>query len=356
MEEDKCLFLELEGGYKYKNSSGRYVFNLVNENTFKCKTVNYIADPIYDNTFNYLFGRDYGKDRLIDFINSIMFPNEEDEAIQLTYENNQFPKLNKKNCKSVIITDIACQIKTIKKKNPFLMCIELQIGNNDSFSKRFTNYSASLKDDNFFKDFFYIGLYFSIIDDEYRGSNDINLSKIKNKGHKLKNMNIIEIDINDEIYNIMNDKPVIINNKEILNNGKEYIKLLGIRNWCSRDSSKYVLPDLSLLSSNEIFVECLKILGSVSQNALSLMKVDEQSLFDDEKEEEDRKYIYSAFSLFITKSDPIDFLEKNNVDLGDYSEHYIKSVLKYEKVKYVKAFIKCLNDNNLLNSGSSYSD
>ena len=355
MEEENSLFLELEGDYDFSEKLGKYIFNLFDKQIFRCKTVNYIADPTYDSTFKILFGREDGKERLIDFINSIMFPNEEDEVKKLTYVNNEFPKLNRKKCKGVIRTDIACQIETLKKKKPFLLCIEMQIGNSGSFSKRLFNYSTSLRNDNFFKDCYSIGLYLSI-NDEYRGSNHINVIKTKNKGYKLNYINIIEIDINDEICNIKNDEPVIINNKQILNNGKEYIKLLGIRNWGSRDLSKYVLPDVSLLSSNEKFVECLKILGSISQNALSLMKVDEQSLLDEEQEKKDRKLIHSAFSLFITGSDPIDYLEKN-VDLKDYSEHYIKSVLEYEKAKYVKNFIKLLNEYNLLmDSCSSSSD
>ena len=208
-------------------------------------------------------------------------------------------------------TDIATQIETSNKRNPFVLYIEMQIGKDgkgNNFSKRFFNYNTSWRNDNFFKDCYFIGLYF-VLDYEYKGSNNVNLIKTRNKEYKSKNINIIDIDINNEIYNIMKDEPVIINKEEIDDNGKEYIKLLGIRNWCKRDSSKYALPKLPLLSSNEIFLECLEILGSVGQNALFLMKVYEQCLFDEEKEKEknDREHIILAFTLFITKSYPINF-------------------------------------------------
>ena len=325
MEEENLLFLKLEGDYSFEKRSGKYIFDLIYDRSFKCKIVNYIADPTYDSTFKYLFGPEDGKTHLIDFINSILFPNEEDEVIKLTYVNNEFPKLNTKICKGVVIrTNIACEIETINKKKPFVMCIEMQIGKCGSLSKRLFNHGTSLRNDNFFKDCYSIGLYISI-DEEYRGSNHINLIKKKKKGYKLKYINIIDIDINNEIDKIMRDESVIINKKEIGEKGKEYIKLLGIRSWCKMDSSKYVLPKISLLSSNKIFLECLEILGSVGQNALSLMKVDEQSLFEEEKEQNDREHIILAFGLFLSKKDPLNFLTENNIDLGDYTEHYIKS-------------------------------
>ena len=182
--------------------------------------------------------------------------------------------------------------------------------------------------------------------------NNKNLIKTKNKSDKLEYINIadIDIDINDIIKNIINNEHVIINNKEIKNNGKEYIKLLGIRNWCSRDSSKYILPKLSLLTSNDIFFECLEILGSVSQNALSLMKVEEQSLFDEENEKRNREAIFISYALFLSKSDPIEYLNKNDVDLKDYSEEDIKSILKDQKMEYVNTFIECLIKEDLLMS------
>ena len=88
-------------------------------NSFNCKTINYIADPAYDITFKYLFWREEGKERLKDFINSIIFPNKEDEVIKLTYINNEFHKLNSKKCKGVIRTDIVCEIETSEIKNHF---------------------------------------------------------------------------------------------------------------------------------------------------------------------------------------------------------------------------------------------
>ena len=87
------------------------------------------------------------------------------------------------------------------------------------------------------------------------------------------------------------------------------------------------------------------------------MKVDEQSLFEEEKEQNDREHIILAFGLFLSKTDPLNFLTENNIDLGDYTEHYIKSLLKTQEVQDVNAFIKILNDNNLLqSSSSSFSD
>ena len=327
----------------------------MDDTIFKSKTVNYIADPAYDSTFKYLFGREDGKWRLIDFISSIMFPNEEEEIEELTYIANEFAKLDRKKCKGVIRTDIACKIKT--NKRIFLLCIEMQIGNNGSFSKRLFNYGTSLRNDNEFTDCYSIGLYLSVAD-KYRGTNYVNLiKKKKQKESKLKFLNVIDIDINDEVYNMMADEPVIINGKEIGNKGKEYIKLLGLRNWAKSDSSKYTLPKISLLSSNPIFIECLELLGSVGQDSISLMKVDEQSILDEKKERQDEIFITHAFDLFMQKKNAIKFLEDNKIDLGDYDSDDISSILlTFGEAEKVNFFIKLLKDNDLiLNSDSSSS-
>ena len=71
MEKEKSLFLELEGGSRFIKKLGEYEFGLVDDDySFNCKTINYIADPAYDSTFKYLFGREEVKERLKDFINS----------------------------------------------------------------------------------------------------------------------------------------------------------------------------------------------------------------------------------------------------------------------------------------------
>ena len=155
----------------------------------------------------------------------------------------------------------------------------------------------------------------------------------------------------------MADEPVIINGKEIGNKGKEYIKLLGLRNWAKSDSSKYTLPKISLLSSNPIFIECLELLGSVGQDSISLMKVDEQSILDEKKERQDEIFITHAFDLFMQKKNAIKFLEDNKIDLGDYDSDDISSILlTFGEAEKVNFFIKLLKDNDLiLNSDSSSS-
>ena len=355
MKDEKTLFLQLDGKFKYDKNLKTYKFKLIGETNknLLSEIINYIADPSYDSIFKILFGGENGKARLIDFINSIMFPNEEDDIEKLTYINNEFPILDSKKGKSFILADIVCEIKTKNNKKPFLLCIEMEIGNNGNFSNRLIKYSTSLRNANKFKDCYAIGLYLRN-KDEYRGTNCINL--IKNKKINLKNINIIDIDINDKICNIDKDEPVIINGKEIGNNGKEYIKLLGIRNWGITDVFKYVLPKISILSENQIFIECLEILGSFSQNALSLLRVDEQSILDDTKIIQDKENIFGAFIAFIQKSDPLKFLNKYNVDLEDYTDDYIKSVLKRQDIKLVNEFVQILKDNNLLSEEVPLSD
>ena len=90
------------------------------------------------------------------------------------------------------------------------------------------------------------------------------------------------------------------------------------------------------------------ILLILNQNTLSLIKVDEQTLLDEENEKRNREGIISSFALFISDSDPIEYLKEQYVDLKDYTKEDIKTVLKYQKIEKVNSFIELLIEEDLL--------
>ena len=351
MENEDSYFLRYIGSSEKDKESGKYNFFLKDNIIYKAKKINYIADPCYDCTFKILFGCENGKKRLMDLLNSIIFPDEDedDEIIELAYVNNEFTKFNKKNNRDTIRADITSRVKTFDG-NEFLICLEIQIGQKYNFTKRLFNYGSSLRNCHKFNDCYSIDFFLS--------SNQLNRKSNNNnsKNEKiLKYMRIIEIDINAEVSKILDDKPVIINNKYINEKGKEYIKLFGIRNWCDNISNRFRIPKIDNVSSNDIFKECLSILSSVNQDQISKMIVDEQSFFDTIKAYKDEAFILVAFDYFLQgkdKKEIFEHFEKYDVNFEELDEFDIKSMLIKEKENNIKKFIKFLKKYNYL----EYSD
>ena len=221
-----------------------------------------------------------------------------------------------------IIPSVSNSIKT--DGNEFLICLEIQIGQKYNFTKRLFNYGSSLRNCHKFNDCYSIDFFLS--------SNQLNRKSNNNnsKNEKiLKYMRIIEIDINAEVSKILDDKPVIINNKYINEKGKEYIKLFGIRNWCDNISNRFRIPKIDNVSSNDIFKECLSILSSVNQDQISKMIVDEQSFFDTIKAYKDEAFILVAFDYFLQgkdKKEIFEHFEKYDVNFEELDEFDIKSI------------------------------
>ena len=355
MEEEESYFLRYLGDSKEDENSGKFNFSLKDDFVYKSKKFNYITDPCYDSTFILLFGCENGKERLIDLLNSIIYPDEDEEIIELIYVTNEFSKFNEKKNRGTIRVDITCKVKTNEEKE-FLICLEMQIGQKYNFIKRHFNYGTSLRNTHEFKDCYSIGLFLST-DQLFRKSNIVDLIKNNNSKNEknLRYNKIIEIDINVEVNNILNNEPVIINNKYIKDKGKEYIKLFGIRNWCEKISNQFRIPSVDKVSSNDIFKECLSTLSSVNQYQISIMNIDEQYFFDTVKSYKDEAFIQVAFDLFIKKTDKkeiFDHFKKYNVDFEELDEFDIKEMLTKEKEKNVKKFIDFLKKYNYL----EYSD
>lgn len=355
MEEEESLFLKYLGKSDKDKKTRNYIFICKDKTTFKTSQTDKIADPCYDATFKLLFGCEDGKGRLIDLLNSLIFPEDiyEDEEIEeLTFVSNKFSKFNEKYNNDKIRADITCKIKT-SEKNEFLICLEIQIGRKYDLDKRLFNYNTCLGNIHQFKDCYSIGL---LIFTNKIFSKLENTKLIKNYNTKneesLNSIKIIEIDINSEVNNILNDYPVKINDKIIKNKGKEYIKLFGIRNWCSNNSDRFRIPNIYEVSSNDIFKECLRILSSFNQDDTSLMKLDEQNYFDTINSIKNEGYIDIAYSIFILGIDQnkiLNALDSCNVDFKGLSDSDIKLMLRKKKENDVNNFIKFLRTNKYIN-------
>lgn len=333
----------------------KYEFDLKDDDSFTCDTINSIADASYDSTFKKLFATNGSEKRLSDFLNSILFPYDEDNIIKLTYLNDEFHKIDSKHNKVMLKTDVACKIETSKGIN-YVICVEMQITKDKIFTKRLFNYGTSLRNNNLYEKCIAIGLSLN----SEKGSNLSRLIRENDSNSTiLKFIKIIEIDIRKELENMKNNIPVEINGKKIKNKGKEFLKLLGIRIWGKKDGKKYIIPNIFLISSNKILKECFKILGSLTQDTISQIEEDEDFLIDilNQREKKGIKIgekkgikvglLKSAYSLFANGSEEQIGLLFNNINVK-LNKDEIRDILRGNYEVVVEEFIKYLESNNYL--------
>ena len=130
----KYILLNQEPYYEEKNLSSQFV------------------DPSYDPIFKKLFSDGFpfngkkGIDRLLDLLNSIIFPNEENKKfINIIYNSNESNNLDA-NKKGNLRLDISCKgtIFDNNKKDTIIIDIELQLGNDSFIIERLFKYGSSL--------------------------------------------------------------------------------------------------------------------------------------------------------------------------------------------------------------------
>lgn len=345
-KERESIFTRLiKNKCEYNDEKKKYFFSLKNNDKFACKEVSFIADPAYYSTFKMLFESNGEEKSLSDFLNSILFSEEdkdEDEIINLRYIGDEFHKFNEKNNKNMLSTDVVCSIKT-KKGEKIVLCLEMQVAKKKSFTKGLFDCGKSLRNNNQYENCYYLGLCLY----SEKGTNFASLNRTK--GSEITSLNyikLIEIDISEEIKNMEQNKPIIINGKEIKNKGKEYIKLLGIRNWGEKYNGRYAIPDANLVSSNKVFIRCLMKLSAISQFQITKMELDEEDYLEtiEEKREEGKKegIINSSFILFIDGSNyAYTILERNDINI---KANEIREILKGEREKDVEEYIQFLKN------------
>ena len=366
MEEDEreSIFTRLLGSYIFDKKKNKYIFDLKDDDSFTCDTINSIADASYDSTFKILFGTNGSEKRLSDFLNSILFPEDEDNIINLTYLNDEIHKIDTKHNKGMLRTDVACKIETSKGIH-YVICIEMQITKDKTFTKTLFNYGTSLRNNNLYEKCIAIGISLN----SEKGTNLTRLIRENDsKSTILKFIKIIEIDIRKELENMKNNIPVKINGKEIKNKGKEFLKLLGIRIWGKKDGKKYTVPNIILISSNDILKECFQILSSLNQDAISKMEQDEYFYMEmlNQREQKgieigEKKGIIigekngikigllkSAYILFSNGSEEQIALLFKNINAVKLNKDEVRDILQGNNEDVVEEFIKYLESRKYL--------
>ena len=345
-EKKESIFIRLiKGKSEYDSKKKKFIFPLKNKDSFECHNISYIADPAYDSTFKMLFASNGKEKTLMDFLNSILFPDEdedEDKIIDLTYLVDEFHKLNQKHNKGMLNTDLACKINT-KNGKQYVLCLEMQISRQKDFTKRLFDYGTTLRNFNEYENCYSLGLS---LGSEIWTNNVTSERKKDSQQTQLNYIKLIEIDISEEINKMKQNKTIKIKGKKIKNKGKEYIKLLGIRKWGEKSDGRYKIPEPQFVSSNEIFINCLFELSAITQIQIYKMELDEHYFLENMNEQKEKGkeegIIISSFYLFKNgHEDPYSILEENNI-YANVNE--IKEILKNENKKKVDVYIQFLKN------------
>ena len=306
MFNNESIFLKLSG--RYVKYSGKYLFfgYKGDEEQYETSEIYNVPDPSIDSTFKYLFTHKETK-ILENMLNSLLFP-DSPKLSDLEIIDNEVTRPGKKHNKGTFRSDIVCKA-VLDGNEIIIISIEMQIGMYGDFTERLFKYNIALSYKNDFKKVWSLGLFITLTKSRIHSSNT-KLNKIQNGEKKeLDYLKLIEIDLKDEINNIEKGKEVKVNGKEIGNNGKEWLKLLGLRTWCSTQLDKYILPKNFKLSNNATFNEALfKLLNipkeifiesiDIERDIMNYTKELEDNRLEGKEEGKIATLIISAFNLF----------------------------------------------------------
>lgn len=327
--EEPSIFLKLSGRRVYIKEKNEYTFFSNNsDDPYLTSSLIKLVDPSIDSTFKYLFNNP-NTEKLENMLNSILFP-DFPKLSNIEIINTEIEKPGHKHNKGTIRADLACSA-FLENDSVIILGIEIQIGIYGDFSKRLLNYNKGLSFKNDYKKTWTIGLFINMTKKPIN-SRSIKLVETQN-GQKteLNDLKIIEIDLSEEIRKINNGEEIFIDGKKLGNYGKEWIKLLGLRTWCSQKLDRYILPNNFLLSTNNLFNEAIDVLSKVPDeiinSSLSLDNDIKNYLYELQKEKEEgiiegkiETLIKSSFNLF-----------RNKVE-----DNIIREILDDEKFKQEK--------------------
>ena len=95
-------------------------------------------------------------------------------------------------------------------------------------------------------------------------------------------MQTIEINVDNELSSMESDKEIYINGKRIFEDGKEFLKLFGLKKWALKSGNRYIIPNYIDfdLSQNNTINECFSKLSLIDKKQLTEMLADEQYYMD----------------------------------------------------------------------------
>ena len=368
------IFHYLNGKYSYDTYKKKHSFEITTGGKIYYDEIVSLYDPGYDATFKELFLNH--PERLKDFLNKVYFEKNGLIIKELDYLRGDYYQIGTSHGFNSLSSDIACAAKINEEnenpKNTVLINAEIQIGWRDILDDRLFEYGsfmrikytnqqreklAKLRDEN--KK--YIERQYNntiviafILDKQLKKENlssQIKLFKTKNKesnGKILDNFKIVEIHLFYEVEKIIKGKPCQLFGNELSDEGKDWLKLIGLRCWAekSEEKMKYILPrikDDEKYSSNEYINESIMILIKGNEGLIDLYKQINDLIEEGEAKGEEKgkkiSEIRMTYNLFIKNKEPLDSIELSH----EYHRNEIIEIFNND-LKEIKPDQNRLND------------
>ena len=262
--------------------------------TEKIESCSKFVDPAYDSVFKAIFGdgniidEKGGKERLLNLLNSLLFPNEETKGfIDIHSISNEKSKITtKQNNSGILRFDISCKATLYNDKNEKktkIIDIEMQIGKKTGILSRMKNYAYAL-----FQTYEMETILISFMNQEQINKENSSQYTITylydSKGEVIEeeqDTDIMIINLKQEIEKNQAKQKIIVRNKELNKVGISWLKLLGIRHWGKISKKFYYLPKNVCFLSKELNT-AFKLLQSYDDGQLEKLL---------RKEEEDRNIL-----------------------------------------------------------------
>ena len=323
---------KIKGEIKFILKNGE----IITENINSCSK---FVEPTYDSVFKSIFGdgnlinEKEGKDRLINLLNSLIFPNEESKCIiDINSISNEKSKITKDSDNSGIMRfDISCKATILdkNKKTTKIIDVEMQNGKKTDILLRMDNYAYAL-----YQTYKMETIVIAFMNQDY--INDENRSQISiktvydNDGNIIRKENgakVIIINLKEEINKNQEKGKIKLNEKELNEVGISWLKLLGIRQWAKTVNNFYYLPKNVHFSSKELesaFIllqsydegELIKLLRKEEEDRNILNIYEKNGEKKGEKKGKMEQVLGSLLNVFEQKKESFDEM----IDIIDYEQ------------------------------------
>ena len=304
---------------------------IITENIHSCSK---FVEPSYDSVFKTIFGdgnsinEKEGKDRLINLLNSLIFPNEESKIIDINSLSNEKSKITKDQDNSGIMRfDISCKATVLdkKKKTTKIIDVEMQNGKKTNILLRMDNYAYALYQTYQMETVVIAFMNQDYINNENR-SQIVNRTVFDNEGNIIRKENgpkVIIINLKEEIKKNQKKEKIKLDEKELNKVGISWLKLLGIRQWAKAVNNFYYLPKNVHFLSKELESAFILLQSYDEGELIRLLRKEEEdrnilNIYEEngEKKGKMEQILGSLLNVFEQKKESFDEM----IDVIDYEQ------------------------------------
>lgn len=284
--EDKIIYFSDIIGMEKRSNSFEVKLKNGESLTELLGSTDKFVDPSFDSIFQNIFcegnsiNNKSGKERLINLLNSLIFPNEKEiKFINISFTSNQNNLLTIGK-KGGFRFDILCKatIYDNKKAKSLILDVEMQLFKDKNMIERFFKYCSSISKQNEENTLVIVFINNNEKINYYNRSQYIQLISNQPNGAKDKTLDffgIYFINLKEEIEKIMKNEKIYIKQKELDENGICWIKLLGIRHWGIQNDHRYFMPKNINFPSEEIKTAFI-MLEQINDTQLNALLNDEE--------------------------------------------------------------------------------